>query len=245
MAIDFRCVCGHQLSFEDSRAGERGRCPRCMAVFTVPIDSSSTGDGDFVSCPSCGKQGKVPPSFRGRVITCKHCRTNFTAPTVVPIPGQPSSPTTRAGLPPSDPALASPTTELGAPPDPGINLSLPALSSLRRVHSGSRFRVVLVSTLSALALAAIISLLAVATGRLELADRPGGGAGLRLPKINLNGLTPLQRTFRTSRRLSGGNLILRKDLRDIFIAVCGTFSQWAVSYLNDADSLRGEGGVVR
>jgi hypothetical protein len=90
MAIEYRCGCGNQLSFNDSLAGHRSRCPRCLAVFTIPVPASPAVSGDHVSCPACGKRGRVPHTFRGKVITCKGCGAKFTPPALV----APSAPQT-------------------------------------------------------------------------------------------------------------------------------------------------------
>ena len=71
MAITFQCACGKLMSFDDSRAMERVRCPACMVMLTVPVASPTTGrtvmtrvsssssDGgeSLVAWPSCGREG--------------------------------------------------------------------------------------------------------------------------------------------------------------------------------------------
>src|SRR5690348_4639981 len=123
MTIDYRCGCGNQYVFADSRAGHPTFCPRCQASFTVPRPTPRgaknripRGDGgDFVSCPSCGKQGQVPPSFRGKVITCKECGTKFSSPAVVPAGGPSIAREPPIDQPTEPTALATPAPAPVAP----------------------------------------------------------------------------------------------------------------------------------
>lgn len=100
MAITYQCECGKRLVFPDGRAGQRSRCPSCLALFAVPA-APSREQGVDVTCPSCGRQGNVPASFRGKGIVCKGCGATFKPWTAVPkgAPAQQSSPQPRA-IPP-------------------------------------------------------------------------------------------------------------------------------------------------
>ncbi len=129
MGIEYTCGCGNRLSFDPSRAGERCRCPACHTVFKIPSPVETRGEGDFVSCPTCGKQGRVPPSFRGKVITCKKCGTTFNIPGDVQSAVRPVSAPTSAGPPPASPGPPPPSADpkesppvLG--PDQGIDLGI-------------------------------------------------------------------------------------------------------------------------
>lgn len=100
--VKFQCPNGHPLSAPPSLAGKTGKCPKCGAGFMVPeADEGSgsaprldikmgsaiaTGPGSqpnqqaFVFlCPN-GHKLNGPPSLKGKLGQCPHCKARFRIP---------------------------------------------------------------------------------------------------------------------------------------------------------------------
>ncbi len=187
MAISFSCSCGRAFTVDDSRAGNRGRCPECGGMFKVPVSQIGHGpaasqptrpvQGDFVACPSCGKVGQIPPTFQGKVVTCKRCATKFVPPAIVSNMTPPPPPLPAQG---PIPVVSQGSTQSQSPsdvPDLGISAYVPPPRPLASRPARSKL-----SLSNGLSLLLLIGLGLFLAGRIldgrnsEFEDQTGRGA---------------------------------------------------------------------
>src|SRR5262245_29446670 len=102
MPIVVKCSCGRKLGVDESRAGQKGQCPVCKAIFTVPVPTPPNATPHVAtvvtkpisySCPHCDIALEVEASAAGKTVQCGACHKMTVVPDRSnPSPSRPTSP---------------------------------------------------------------------------------------------------------------------------------------------------------
>jgi hypothetical protein len=78
MAIEHTCQCRAKLKVKDELAGKKIKCPKCSAVFTLPV---AQADRELISIScKCGKAFEAKASMAGKAFQCIACNRTVSIP---------------------------------------------------------------------------------------------------------------------------------------------------------------------
>jgi len=75
MAIEHTCKCGAKLKVKEELAGKKIKCPKCSAVFTLPV---AQADRELISIScKCGKAFQAKASMAGKASNASRAIVRF------------------------------------------------------------------------------------------------------------------------------------------------------------------------